>query len=136
MHTIVLAEDHPRTRQVLRRILQDEEDFTLVGEAQNGVEACRLLSDLRPDVLVCDLVMPGLGGLALAEQLGRMSPRTRMVIVSNHIEPPYVREALSRGAGGYVDKLECSYCLAAAVRAVLKGEQYLSPSLSEERSHC
>jgi DNA-binding NarL/FixJ family response regulator len=89
-----------------------------------------LTAELQPDVLVCDLVMPGLDGIALAEEVIRAAPRTRVLIVSNYIEQPYIHEAFKKGVAGYMDKVDCSTFLPEAVRTVVEGEKYLSPSLA------
>jgi CheY-like chemotaxis protein len=132
MPTILLAEDHARTREALRQILALEPDLTIVAEAKDGTEAARLAEELQADVLVCDLMMPGLNGLEVAEKVAKASPKTSVVMISNYTEPPYVQQALKLGVRGFVDKLECSQHLAKAVRASLSGQTYLSPSVSAE----
>ncbi|HZY87141.1 MAG TPA: response regulator transcription factor [Gemmataceae bacterium] len=130
--TLLLADDHQMVRQGLRALLARETDLRLVGEAAEGLEAVRLAERLRPDVLVLDLMMPGLNGLDVARQVARRAPETRVVILSMHAHEAYVLEALLAGAAGYVLKESSSDELVKAIRAVTAGQHYLSPPLSEE----
>src|SRR6266508_1019558 len=102
--TIVLADDHKVVRQGLRAVLEFEPDFRVIGEAGNGLDATRLVERLRPNVLVLDLMIPGLSGLEVTRQLGKRAPKTRVVILSMHGDKSYVLEALRNGAAGYVLK--------------------------------
>ena len=129
--TIVLADDHPVVRQGLRAVLEAEKDFRLIGETGDGLEAVRLIERLQPDVLMLDLMMPGLGGLEVTRQVSQRSPRTRVVILSMHADEAYVLEALKNGATGYVLKESSADDLVRAIREVAAGRRYLSPPLSE-----
>jgi DNA-binding NarL/FixJ family response regulator len=131
MTTIVLADDHPIVRQGLRAILEAEAGFSVVGEADDGLEARRLIEQLKPDVLVLDLAMPGLGGLDVTHLVRRQSPQTRIVVLSMHADQAYVAEVLSAGALAYVLKKSTSAELAHAIREALAGRRFLSPPLSE-----
>ncbi len=129
--TIVLADDHPVVRQGLRAVLEAEKDFRLIGETGDGLETVRLIERLQPDVLMLDLMMPGLGGLEVTRQVSQRSPRTRVVILSMHADEAYVLEALKNGATGYVLKESSADDLVRAIREVAAGRRYLSPPLSE-----
>jgi len=131
MTTIVLADDHHLVRQGLRSLLEAEPDFSIVGETGNGLEAAQLVERLRPDVLVLDLMMPGLNGLEVTRQVSQRSPRTHVVILSMHPNEAYVLEALRAGAAAYVLKESTSAELVRAVREAVAGRRYLSPPLSE-----
>jgi len=131
MTTIVLADDHHLVRQGLRSLLEAEPDFSIVGETGDGLEAAQLVERLRPDVLVLDLMMPGLNGLEVTRQVGQRSPRTHVVILSMHPNEAYVLEALRAGAAAYVLKESTSAELVRAVREAVAGRRYLSPPLSE-----
>jgi two-component system response regulator NreC len=131
MTTIVLADDHRIVRQGLRALLKAEPDFHLVGETGDGLEAVQLVEQLRPDVLVLDLMMPSLNGLEVTRQVSERSPHTRVVILSMHADEAYVLEALRNGAAGYVLKDASVSGLVRAVREVDAGRRYLSPPLSE-----
>lgn len=132
MTTIILADDHHVVRQGLRALLEAEPDFRVVGEAADGQEAIRLVERLRPDVLVLDLMMPGLSGLEVTRQAARRSPNTRVIILSMYANTGYVLETLKNGALGYVLKKSTGGELVQAVRQVMTGRRYLSPPLSEE----
>jgi DNA-binding NarL/FixJ family response regulator len=131
MTTIIVADDHHVVRQGLRALLEAEPDFRLVGEASDGLGTVQLVERLKPDVLVIDLMMPGLNGLEVTRQVSQRSPQTRVVILSMHANEAYVLEALRNGASGYVLKDSSAADLVQAVREVVAGRRYLSPPLSE-----
>lgn len=130
--TIVLADDHPVVRLGLRSVLEAEPDFQLVGEAADGQEALRLVERLRPDILVLDLMMPGLPGLEVTRQVSQLTPRTRVVILSMYANEAYVAAALRNGALAYVLKGSHASELVRAIRAVAADTRYLSQPLSEQ----
>ena len=131
MTTVVLADDHAIVRHGLRALLEMEPGIKLVGEAEDGLETVRLVEQLSPDVLIVDLMMPGLGGLEVTRQVRRSSPQTRVVILSMHANEAYVLEALRNGALGSVLKGSQVVDLVQATRAVAAGRRYLSAPLSE-----
>src|SRR5262245_41807748 len=133
--TLLLADDHQIVRQGLRALLKTVADFRLVGEASDGVEAVRMVERLAPDVLVLDLMMPGLNGMEVARQVARRAPRTRVVILSMHSNEAYVVEALRAGAMAYVLKESGADELVQAIREVAAGRRYLSPPFSEHAIH-
>lgn len=128
---IVLADDHHVVRQGLRGLLEAEPDFSIAGEAADGLQAVDLVDRVKPDVLVIDLMMPGLSGLDVTRQVRQRSPRTHIVILSMHSNEAYVLEALRNGAAAYVLKDSTAADLVHAVREVVAGRRYLSPPLSE-----
>lgn len=130
MTTIVLADDHRIVRQGLRALLEAEPDFRIVGETGDGLEVIRLVERLQPDVLVLDLMMPGLSGLEVTRRVSQCSRQTRVVILSMHANEAYVLEALRNGAASYVLKDASAADLVQAVREVAAGRRYLSPPLS------
>jgi two-component system, NarL family, response regulator NreC len=129
--TIVLADDHPVVRHGVRSLLQAEPDFTVVGETSDGIETVQMVERLQPEVLVVDLMIPGLNGLEITRQVKQRAPHTKIVILSMHANEPYVLEALKNGAAGYVLKDTSGTDLVHAVRQVVSGQRYLSPPLSE-----
>ena len=129
--TILLADDHHVMRQGLRMLLDAQEDFRVVAEAGDGLEAVKLAERLKPHVLIVDLMMPGINGLEVARQVGRYSPQTRIIVLSMYGNEPYVLEALRNGAVGYVLKDADAAELLRAVHEVVAGRRYLSPPLSE-----
>ncbi|NWF79431.1 MAG: response regulator transcription factor [Chloroflexi bacterium] len=129
--TIVLADDHHVVRSGLRVLLENDLSCHVVGEAGNGPEALALVERLQPDVLVADLIMPGLSGLEVARQARIVSPQTRIVILSMHADESYVREALRAGVTAYVLKETLSNEFLYAVQQAAQGRRYLSPPLSD-----
>ncbi len=129
--TIVLADDHHVVRSGLRVLLENDLSCNVVGEAGNGPEALALVERLQPDVLVADLIMPGLSGLEVARQARIVSPQTRIVILSMHADESYVREALRAGVTAYVLKETLSNEFLYAVQQAAQGRRYLSPPLSD-----
>lgn len=131
MTRILLADDHVVVRQGLQRLLSEQADFTVVGEAGDGATTLRLVEELQPDVLLLDLVMPGVSGLEILEALRDCSPQTRIVVLSMHDNSGYVLRALRGGALAYVLKESSDRELLAAIRCALQGRHYLSAPLIE-----
>lgn len=129
-HRIVLADDHPVVRQTLKKLLNQQEDFHLVGESDNGLETLSLIKQFHPDLLVTDLMMPGMNGLEVTRRVRLSFPATRVVVVSVNADDPYVAGAFQCGASAFVLKTTCGRHLVPAVRAVLAGQRYVSPPLS------
>ena len=128
---IVIADDHALVRQGFHMILAAEPDMEIVGEAANGRDTVALAEKLKPDVVVMDVAMPELNGIEATRRLAESSPRTRVLALSMHKDSVYVREILRAGARGYLLKDAFDHDLVAAVRAVARGQGYLSPSVSE-----
>ena len=131
MTSIVLADDHHVVRQALRMLLAAESDLQVVGETGDGLEVTRLVERVKPDVLVVDLMMPGLNGLEVTRQVCEHSPHTHVVVLSMHANEAYVLEALRNGATGFILKDASAAEFLAGVRAVASGRRYLSPPLSD-----
>ncbi|MGI4788925.1 MAG: response regulator [Janthinobacterium lividum] len=129
--TIVLADDHPVVRQGLRALLETEPGLQVVGETGNGLEAIQLALRLKPDVLVTDLMMPGLTGLEVARQIRDRVPETRVLVLSMYSTEAYVLEALKNGASGFVMKDCPAADLLNAVSEVAAGRRHLSAALSD-----
>lgn len=129
--TLVLADDHRIVREGLHALLDSEADFNVIGEAGDGLEALKLVKKLNPDVVVLDLMMPGVSGLEVARQLNKQKSRTKIIILSMYDDEGFVLEALQNGVSAYVLKDAGSADLIQAVREVNNGHRYLSPSLSD-----
>jgi two-component system, NarL family, response regulator NreC len=128
---ILLADDHAVVRQGFKMILAAQPDMEIVGEAGNGREALDLAGRLQPDVIVMDVAMPELNGIEATRRIADVSPRSRVLALSMHKDSVYVREILRAGARGYLLKDSISNDLLAAVRAIARGEGYLSPGVSD-----
>jgi DNA-binding NarL/FixJ family response regulator len=129
---VVLADDHTLVRAGLRGLLQGIAGIEVVGEAEDGHEALRLAGELHPDVMVLDISMPGLNGLDAAAQVVKLDARIRVLVLSMHSAEEYVLRALRAGCAGYLLKRSAVSELEVAVRAVARGETYLSPSVSKQ----
>lgn len=130
MITIALAEDHGVVREGLRALLTAQADFQVVGECSDGLAVVPLVRKLAPQVLLLDLMMPGLNGLDVTRQVAKTCPGTRIMILSMHANEAYVVEALRSGATGYVVKDASGPELIEAVREVAAGRTYLSRPFS------
>ena len=128
---VLFADDHPVVRLGIRQVLAAHPEFEIVGEVADGLQVIPQVAALKPDVLVLDLVMPGLSGLEITRRLGRVAPQTRIVVLSMHANEAYVMEALRNGASAYVLKGSEAGELVQAIHAVIAGERYLSPPLSD-----
>src|SRR6202142_1724989 len=128
---ILLADDHAMVRQGFKMILSAQPDMEIVGEAGNGREAVELAEKLQPDLVIMDVTMPELNGIEATRRLVSIAPRARGLALSMHKDSVYVREILRAGARGYLLKDSADADLIAAVRAVAKGEAYLSPAVSD-----
>jgi len=127
---VVIADDHEMLRQGLR-VLLEEEGFMFVGEASDGREAVRLCEAHHPEVAILDLSMPLLNGIFAAREIIKTNPRTKVVLLTQHTEEHMVLEALRAGVRGYVLKTRASNELVEALRAVCRGEMYLTQSISQ-----
>ena len=124
---VLIADDHGIVRSGLRMLLERQSDIRVVGEASDGVDALRLTQAERPDVAVLDVSMPRMTGLQAAREIRAHSPDTRVLLLSMHDDERYFFEALKAGASGYVLKRAADTDLVDAVRAVARGESFLSP---------
>ncbi len=126
---VVLADDHALVRQGLRSLLEKEK-FQVVAEASDGQEAVRFSESLHPDIAIFDISMPTLNGIDAARELGRSCPKTKAILLTQHEEDQYIREALEAGVKGYVLKSQVASDLVHAIQQVARGQFYLSPGVS------
>lgn len=131
MTTIILADDHALVRQGLKALLEDQPNFSVVGEAGSGLEAIRMCSEINPEVLVLDIMMSDISGIEVARQVKANCPRTAIVILSMYGDKKHVLQALQAGASAYVVKRSVSSELIQAVREARVGHRYLGPSLAD-----
>lgn len=127
---ILVADDHTLLRNGIRALLEDQPDFKIVGEAEDGREAVRMVDQLRPHVVLMDISMPLLNGLEATRQIKREHPEVNVLILTMYEHEEYFREVLDAGASGYIIKRAAASELVAAIRAVFKGEAVLSPSIT------
>ncbi len=127
---IVLADDHTILRAGLKSLIDVMSDYEVIGEADNGLEAVELVKELQPDIVIMDIGMPNLNGVAATRRIVRSMPKVRILSLSMHTETQFVREMLDAGAGGYLLK-DCAFEeLEIALSTVLKDQIYLSPAVT------
>ena len=127
--SVLLVDDHTLVRRGFRRILEDEPDITVAGEAGDGLEAVKLAGELHPRVIVMDCAMPGMNGLDATREILDKNPQALVLMLSMHPEETLVRQALDAGARGYVLKNAVDLELGAAIRRVVNGETVLDSQL-------
>ena len=129
---VLIADDHPVVRQGLRALLETEEDIEVVGEAQDGVEAIKKVEELVPDVVLMDLAMPRLDGVAATGKIRELSPKTKVLVLTNYAEDEQVFGAMKAGATGYLLKNVEPRELIQAIRCTHRGEPVLSPLIAKK----
>jgi len=128
---ILVADDHGLVRCGAAAVLQTQRGWRVVGEAANGLEAVQKAIELKPDVAILDISMPGLDGIEAARQIHRAVPETKILVVTMHDSDHIVRRALDAGALGYLLKSDFTDSLTKAVKAVADGKRFLTPKVSE-----
>ena len=128
--SVLLVDDHSLVRRGFRRILEDERDIAVVGEASDGAEAVRLAEQLHPQLIVMDCALPGMSGLDATRQILQKLPETAILMLSMHSEDTWVHQALDAGARGYILKSAVDMELVTAIRRVVAGEIVLDPQVS------
>ncbi|MGC2257846.1 MAG: response regulator transcription factor, partial [Candidatus Sulfotelmatobacter sp.] len=130
--TVLLVDDHGLVRRGFRRMLEDESDMTVVGEAGDGEEAIKLARRLQPKVVVMDCALPGMNGLDATRQILEDLPETAVLMLSMHSENTWVRQAIDAGAKGYILKNAMNLELGPAVRRVAQGETIFDPQIEQQ----
>jgi DNA-binding NarL/FixJ family response regulator len=128
---VLIADDHTLVRAGMRALLAQVPEVEVIAEASDGREALQLIATHRPDVVLMDITMPGLNGLEATVRVAREFPQVRVIILSMHAVEEYVLQALHAGASGYLLKHAAPVELALALKAVVRGETYLSPPISK-----
>jgi DNA-binding NarL/FixJ family response regulator len=129
---ILLADDHTLVRAGIRSLLDSIEGVEVVAESGDGRDALELIGKHRPDIALLDIAMPGLSGLEVAKRVEQASPKTRIIILSMHADATHVREALRSGVSGYLLKGAAVAELPLALKAVMRGDSYLTPKVSQQ----
>ena len=128
--SVLLVDDHALVRRGFRRMLEDEEDISVKGEASDGEEAVRLAKQLKPDVIVMDCALPGVNGLVATRKILEHDPKAAVLMLSMHSEDTWVRQALEAGARGYMLKNAVDLELVEAIRRVAAGEEVLDSQIA------
>jgi len=132
--SVLLVDDHSLVRRGFRRMLEDEPDIRVVGEASDGEEAVKLARSLKPEVIVMDCALPGMNGLQATRKILQLLPQTLILMLSMHTEETWVRQAIDAGARGYVLKNAMDLELSSAIRRLVKGETVLDGQLSKQQA--
>ena len=127
---VLLADDHKLMRAGLRLVVEQQPEFTVVGEADDGRQAVQMAESLAPDVVVMDVAMPNLNGIEAAARIAQSNPAAQIVMLSMYSDEGYVLRALKAGAKAYLLKDSAEADLAAAIHAVMQGKSYFSPAVS------
>jgi DNA-binding NarL/FixJ family response regulator len=128
--TILIADDHALVREGIRALLSLQDDLEILDEAANGKEAVEKAERLKPDIILMDIAMPGLGGLEATIEIKKTNPDTKILVLSQYDDQEYVRRLLKAGVSGYILKQSVGKDLISAIRAVAKGEFYLYPTIT------
>jgi DNA-binding NarL/FixJ family response regulator len=132
MTTIVVVDDHKIVREGLVRLLEEREDFTVIGEASDGEEAVQMVLEKQPDVVIMDIWMPRLSGIDATRRIGKRDCDSKILVLSMHESRTYVEEVLRAGASGYIVKNSAATDLIQAIDAVCAGASYLSPTITRQ----
>ncbi len=127
---VLIADDHTILRDGIRSLLEDEADIVVIGEAEDGHTAVRMVMQLQPDVVLMDIAMPMLNGLEATRQIKRDNPNVKVLVLTMHENEEYIRQVLACGAMGYILKDAAARELLDAIRAVHRGEAVLSPAIT------
>jgi DNA-binding NarL/FixJ family response regulator len=129
---ILLADDHTIVRQGLARLLEDQPDLRVVGEATDGRMALEKAMALKPDIVIMDIAMPLMNGIEAAKRIRKDLPKTKILILSMYSHEHYIHELLETGISGYLLKDSSGRDIISAIKAAMKGETFLSPSISKK----
>ncbi|KTD20308.1 two-component system response regulator LetA [Legionella londiniensis] len=132
MIKILIVDDHALVRMGIRRLLEDLQDMAVVGEAECGEVALALVKDLRPDVVLLDMKMPGIDGWEVTRRLKKTNPQTKVIAVTAICAEPLPSRVLQLGAMGYLTKESSASEMATAIRKVYRGERYLSAEIAQK----
>ena len=129
---VMLVDDHAVVRMGFRLLLEGSTDIKVVGEAESGEDACRKYPELKPDVVVMDISMPGIGGIEAIDRILARVPTARILVLSAHEDAMHARRVLKAGAAGYLTKRSAAEALMQAIRQVHQGKTFLEPEIAQQ----
>jgi two-component system invasion response regulator UvrY len=129
---VMLVDDHAVVRMGFRLLLEGSPDIKVVAEAESGEDACRKFPEVRPDVVVMDISMPGIGGLEAIDRILAREPTARILVLSAHEDAMHARRVLKAGAAGYLTKRSAAEALMQAIRQVHQGKTFLEPEIAQQ----
>ncbi|WP_010597001.1 UvrY/SirA/GacA family response regulator transcription factor [Rickettsiella massiliensis] len=134
MISVVIVDDHVLARLGMKRLLEGEDakDIKVVGEAESGEAAITLVKDTKPDIVLMDIKMPGMGGLDATRRLVRVNPKIKIIVVTVFGDAPFPVRLVRAGASGYITKDTCAEELVTAIRKVMGGQIYITPEIAQK----
>ncbi|MDQ7073719.1 MAG: response regulator [Gammaproteobacteria bacterium] len=132
MITLLIIDDHELIREGIRRLLEDQAHISVLAQAASGEEAIRLAAELKPEIILMDISMPGIGGLEATHRLLQMNPKQKIIIVTAHTADPFPKVLLRAGAVGYISKNSGLSEMQTAIEAIHQGKSYISPDIAQK----
>jgi len=129
--SLLVADDHEIVRRGIRAVIKEQSEWQIVAEAKDGRDAVTKAAEFQPDVAILDITMPSLNGLDAAKQIAKLSPHTKILILTVHESDQLIRQALDAGASGYIFKTDASFDLIIAVKALLSAKAFFTPKVSQ-----
>lgn len=129
--SLLVADDHEIVRRGIRAVIREQSEWQIVAEAKDGRDAVTKAAEFQPDVAILDITMPSLNGLDAAKQIAKLSPHTKILILTVHESDQLIRQALDAGASGYIFKTDASFDLIIAVKALLSAKAFFTPKVSQ-----
>lgn len=130
--TILLVDDHAVVRMGFKMLIEAEEDIKVIGEAESGEIAVKLFQELKPDIIVMDITMPGIGGLEAIDRIIAKDKNTKILVLSAHEDSVHPKRVLNAGAMGYLTKRSAAEELIKAIKSVHQGKRYLEPNIAQQ----
>ena len=129
---ILLVDDHAVVRMGFKMLIQAEDDITVIGEAESGEVAIKLFQELKPDIIVMDITMPGIGGIEAIDRIMAKDKNTKILVLSAHEDSVHPKRVLNAGAMGYLTKRSAAEELIKAIKSIHQGKRYLEPSIAQQ----
>ncbi len=129
---ILLVDDHAVVRMGFKMLIEAEDDITVIGEAESGEGAIKLFQELKPDIIVMDITMPGIGGIEAIDRIMAKDKNTKILVLSAHEDSVHPKRVLNAGAMGYLTKRSAAEELIKAIKSIHQGKRYLEPNIAQQ----